>query len=68
MAFDFIAFISVVGFFLIVNHVRSEKHREARVSKRLFGNYRPTLSDKRLNDGGRTFKPNILGQPIDGTV
>ena len=68
MAIDFIAVISVVGFFMILKHIRSDKRREARISQRIIGNYRPTLSDKRLNDGGRTFVPNILGQPIEGTV
>jgi len=68
MEINLIVVISVVGFLMIVTHIRTDKRREESVSRRLIGNYIPTMSDIRLNDGGSTFIPNIFRQPVEGRV
>jgi len=66
---NFLGVVSVTGLCFIIKQIfTSEYSVEAQRSKKLIGMYRPTLSDKRLNDGGPTLKANILGQPQEGTV
>jgi hypothetical protein len=35
---------------------------------KLIGNYIPTMSDTRPNDGGQTLIPDVLGQTHEGTI
>ena len=68
MEVNFIGVLVVVGICWTFSRVTSKKHVEAERSRNIVGNYRPMLRDVRLNDGGRTFVPNILNQPVEGTV
>ena len=66
---NLIGVLTVTGICFIVKQISSsEIFTEAKRSKKLIGIYQPTLSDRRVNDGGTTFIANVLGQPKEGEV
>ena len=68
MSLNFLGVLSVAGVCFIVKFIMKRKAAEKikeTISKR---EYRPTLQDRRLSDGGTVYVSNILGQPQEGSV
>lgn len=68
MPFSFLGALAVFGACLIIANSFSKAKQEEQVSEKIIGNFRPLMSDRRPNDGGRSLIPNILGQPVEGSV
>ena len=68
---DLIGVLTVVGSLVIIDHIMAGRSLRSWIPgslNNLIGNYIPTMADKRLNDGGQTLIPDILGQTHEGTI
>jgi len=68
---DLIGVLTVVGSLFIIDYIMSGRSLRSWIPmslNNLIGNYIPTMADKRLNDGGPTLIPDVLGQTHEGTI